>query len=351
MRTTLVFALLVLFPSVFASLAIAQLPTTWRAHDWERPVPRVVDPGAGGLPVPPPSDAIVLFDGSDLDAWRGADGGEPTWKLTDDGVLESVANAGYLYTRQAFGDCQLHIEWASPTVPEGKSQGRGNSGVFLMGKYEVQVLDTYKNRTYADGGAGAIYGQYPPLVNASRPPGEWQSYDIIFRRPRFGADGKLLEKASLTVLHNGVLVQDHTRPFGPTTWLYYSEYEAHPDRLPLGLQDHGNPVRFRNIWIRPLNENPRPTRAEPYETVAIDLTDEEMDRLVGQYGGYNVIKENGKLYFTLFDRKLEMVAITPTEFHTRFTYGTIKFETDDDGNVSNLNWDMGDGGRVGERED
>jgi hypothetical protein len=163
-----------------------------------------------------------------------------------------VAKTGSIRTKQGFGDCQLHVEWATPAVVVGNSQERGNSGVFLMDTYEVQVLDSYDNKTYADGSAAAVYGQYPPLVNACRKPGEWQTYDIIFHRPRFDEAGKLLSPARLTVLHNGVLVQDNVELTGPTGHHVRPPYKAHPDRLPLSLQDHGNPVRYRDVWIRSL---------------------------------------------------------------------------------------------------
>ncbi len=163
-----------------------------------------------------------------------------------------VPHTGDIHTTRGFGDCQLHIEWATPTPPEGHDQERGNSGVFLMGLYEIQVLDSYQNKTYADGMAGAVFGQYPPIVNASRPPGEWQTYDIVFRRPRFDSAGALREPAYVTVLHNGLLIQDHVALTGPTAFRRRPPYQAHADRLPLRLQDHGMPVRFRNIWIRDL---------------------------------------------------------------------------------------------------
>ncbi|HEX4545451.1 MAG TPA: DUF1080 domain-containing protein, partial [Candidatus Acidoferrum sp.] len=197
----------------------------------------------------PPSDAVILFDGKDLSKWSHKDGSPAKWKVAN-GYLETVPKTGYIYTRDAFGDCQLHVEFDEPVPPQGESQGRGNSGVFLMGLYEIQVLDSYENRTYADGQAGAVYGQYPPLVNASRPPGQWQSYDIVFHGPRFDKAGKLLRPARVTVLHNGVLVQDNVEPSGPTANGQRPPYSPQPDRLPLALQDHGQPVRFRNIWIR-----------------------------------------------------------------------------------------------------
>jgi hypothetical protein len=241
--------LLAAFLPLVASPAFPQSPARWKAHDLSRPRPPVVSPPPQALPVPAPPDAVVLFDGKGLADWRSADGGPARW-VVKEGAIESVAGGGYLYSARAFGDVQLHVEWAAPVPPQGKSQGRGNSGVFLMGLYEVQVLDSYQNDTYADGQAAAVYGQYPPLVNACRPPGEWQTYDIVFRRPRFRPDGGLASAARVTVIHNGILVQDDVEPWGPTAWLQALPYTAHADRLPLAFQDHGNPVRFRNIWIR-----------------------------------------------------------------------------------------------------
>ncbi len=168
------------------------------------------------LPVPAPSDAIVLFDGKDLSNWTDAQGGPSKW-IVGDGYMESVKGAGYIYSKASYGDIQLHIEWRAPLPVMGKSQGRGNSGVFLMGHYEIQVLDSHDNRTYADGQAGSLYGQYPPLVNAARPPGEWQSFDIVFRGPRFRRDGSVEKPARFTVFHNGVLVQDNVEAWGPTS--------------------------------------------------------------------------------------------------------------------------------------
>jgi hypothetical protein len=207
------------------------------------PVPPVVRPGDG---VAPPSDAIVLFDGRDLSEWR-----EPRWKL-EDGAVTVVAKTGSLVTRRAFGDVQLHIEWRTPAVAEGEGQERGNSGIFLMERYEVQVLDSYENSTYVNGQAGSIYKQHAPLVNASRPPGEWQSYDILFEAPRFRADGSVERPATFTVLHNGILIHNHVEVKGTTTYIGEPKYEPHPAKAPLSLQDHGNPVSYRNIWIREL---------------------------------------------------------------------------------------------------
>ena len=220
-------------------------------HDTTRAQPPVVDPGPAPPSAPVPSDAVVLFNGRDLSQWKAGDGGPPAWKI-EDGYMEVVAGSGGITTMRGFGDCQLHIEWAAPVPPAGSGQNRGNSGVFLMGRYEVQVLDSYGNVTYPDGQAAAMYGQYPPLVNASRPPGEWQSYDIVFRRPRFNERGELIAPARITVMHNGVLVQDAVILTGATAHRQRPRYSAHADRLPIALQDHASPVRFRNIWVRDL---------------------------------------------------------------------------------------------------
>jgi hypothetical protein len=226
----------------------------WRVHDSRRPQPRIVQPGTCSTqdtPGQPPSDAIVLFDGQDLSQWVGRDGGKPKWKVAD-GAMKVVAKTGNIETREHFGDCQLHVEWAAPAEVVGDSQGRGNSGVFLMGKYEIQVLDSYDNVTYADGHTAAIYGQYPPLVNASRAPGEWQTYDVCFVAPRFEGD-KLVSPAYVTVIHNGVLVHHHQAIQGPTGHKVLASYTIpHAPTGPLMLQDHNDPVRYRNIWIRPL---------------------------------------------------------------------------------------------------
>ena len=227
----------------------------WPVHDESRPKPKVVTPpteGTAQQPGRPPADAVVLFDGTDLSKWKSAKGGGAHWKV-EGGALVVVGKSGDLVTADSFGDCQLHVEWAAPTPPEGRGQGRGNSGIKLMGRYEVQVLDSYEAETYADGQAGSLYGQYPPLVNASRPPGQWQTFDIVFRGPRFSADGKLVRPATVTLLHNGVLVQDHAELIGPTGKAR-APYAPHPEKAPLLLQDHGSPVRYRNIWVRELGE-------------------------------------------------------------------------------------------------
>jgi 3-keto-disaccharide hydrolase len=195
----------------------------------------------------------VLFSGNDLSQWESRKGGPVRWKV-ENGHFEVVPGAGDIQTKQAFGDCQLHLEWASPNPPQDDGQDRGNSGAYLMGLYEVQILDSYQNKTYPDGQTGAIYGQYPPLVNSCRPPGQWQTFDIIWHGPRFDPGGRLLKSATVTVLQNGILIQDGVALTGPTEDKTRPPYSAHPKRLPLKLQDHNDPVRYRNIWIRELRE-------------------------------------------------------------------------------------------------
>ncbi|MBI4166830.1 MAG: DUF1080 domain-containing protein [Acidobacteria bacterium] len=227
----------------------------WQIHDRNRPRPPVITPATSSTQEKagqPPSDAVVLFDGKDLSKWVSVKGGPAKWKVAKD-YFEVVAKAGAIRTKQSFGDCQLHVEWMTPDPPHGDDQDRGNSGIFPMGLYEIQVLDSYNNDTYPDGQASAIYGQYPPLVNACRPPGRWQTYDIIFHGLRFDKDGNLLRKVHITVFQNGVLTQDNVELTGPTAHKMRPPYKATPVKLPLELQDHNHPVRYRNIWLRELN--------------------------------------------------------------------------------------------------
>jgi len=230
-----------------------QRASGFSVHDEKRPAAPVVAPATADQPGSPPGDALVLFDGKDLSAWRDAQGGPARWKVQD-GYVEVVKKTGTMQTAGEFGNCQLHIEWATPAKAEGGSQGRGNSGVFLMGRYEIQVLDSYNNPTYADGQAGAVYGQAPPLANVCRRPGEWQSYDIIFLRPMFGEGGLLVRPGRITVLQNGVAIHNNYAIQGATEHKKLAQYAPHGDKGPLVLQEHGNPVRFRNIWIRELPE-------------------------------------------------------------------------------------------------
>lgn len=224
----------------------------WRVHDSERPRPVKVTPGNPPAYTAPPSDAIVLFDGKDLSQWvqqgRGGATQPPKWKV-ENGYIEIVPRTGRLVTKEKFGDCQLHIEWMVPKEAQGTGQDRGNSGVELMGRYEIQVLESHTNLTYADGGAGSIYGVWPPLVNPARPQGEWNVYDIYFEAPRFDG-GTVVKPATVTLFFNGVLVQDHRSYLGTTVWRNVGKYTPHAAEEPLSLQDHNQPVRFRNIWIR-----------------------------------------------------------------------------------------------------
>ncbi|MGL4464174.1 MAG: 3-keto-disaccharide hydrolase [Planctomycetia bacterium] len=209
---------------------------------WQEPAK--IDPGpAGG----PPSDAVVLFDGTSLSQWKGGE----NW-IVADGAATAAKNG--VETKEKFGDCQLHIEWASPSEVKGSGQGRGNSGVYFLGRYEVQILDNYDNKTYFDGQAGALYKQKPPMVNACRKPGEWQTYDVIFEGPRFNDSGDVTRPTVVTVLHNGVVVQNHTELTGGTDYDSAPYYKKHPPTGPIHLQFHGNPVKFRNIWLRELKE-------------------------------------------------------------------------------------------------
>lgn len=229
-------AVVALLPSLAATTAQAQEYIS--GIEWQEPA--VVTPGekCGDAP----SDAVILFDGKNLDAWKGAE----EWKI-EDGVM--VVGKNMIESKEAFGDCQLHIEWSAPTPPAGEGQGRGNSGLFF-GPYELQVLDSYKSKTYFDGQAASIYKQRPPMANAMRPPGEWNVYDVIWTAPRFKEDGALESPAFITVLHNGVVVQNHFQLEGNTPYSDPPSYTKHDVKQPIRLQDHGNPVRFRNIWVR-----------------------------------------------------------------------------------------------------
>lgn len=211
--------------------------------------PKVITPGKTALEAP--SDAIILFNGTSSAAWQHKNGGDAKWMVADNAITVK-AGSGEIKTKQKFGDCQLHIEWRTPAEVKGESQGRGNSGIFLMGRYEVQVLDSYNNKTYYNGQAGSIYKQHVPLVNACKPPGEWQSYDIIFTAPRFSENGTVSIPARFTVFQNGVLIQNNVTVWGATENVGSPVYQYHEAKESLSIQDHGNPVSFRNIWIREL---------------------------------------------------------------------------------------------------
>lgn len=232
----------------------------WHVHDGLRPQPKVIDSGTASTeatPGRPPSDAVVLFDGTDLSKWvRWKRNTPATWKV-ENGYME--VSRGTIATTEKIGDCQLHVEWMAPDPPNGIDQSRGNSGIFFCdGNYEVQILDSYGNKTYPDGQAGAIYGQYPPLVNASRRPGEWQTFDILFTAPRFGPGAKLVKQGYLTVFHNGVCVHNHTKILGKTDHRVAPRFVVHPPKGSIVIQDHGFPVRYRNLWYRELKEYDQP---------------------------------------------------------------------------------------------
>ena len=238
-----------------------QLPgQKWKVHDAARPRPRKVTPGLPLLSEAPPSDAVVLFDGKDLSKWvsvpRGGEPREPTWKVVN-GEIEIVPRTGRLVTKEKFGDCQLHVEWLIPREAPGAGQGRGNSGVELMMRYEIQVLESFENVTYADGQAASIYGQWPPLVNSSRPQGDWNVYDIFFEAPRFEGE-KLVKPGYVTVVHNGVMVHHHQEILGRAIHRRVATYAPHAAEESLSLQDHGYPIRYRNIWIRRLGQYDQP---------------------------------------------------------------------------------------------
>jgi hypothetical protein len=313
----------------------------WLDHDRNRPLPAVITPAVPSTPAQAgkaPSDAVVLFDGKDVSQWANMDGTPTKW-IVRDGYMECVKGSGYARTTQNFGDCQLHIEWATPTPPHGEGQGRGNSGVFFgLDRYEVQVLDSYGNKTYADGSAAAIYGQYPPLVNASLPPGEWQTYEIIYIAPRFDASGGLRAPARVTVFHNGVLVQNNVALTGPTSWLERAPYSKHPEKQPISLQDHGNPVRFRNIWVRELG---RPGKKE------LTLSNDLLVRYVGRYErGANdfidISEEDRQLVATMNGAKFTLFSESPTKFFAKSTDVQIEFPSTE-GKPDHLLWSVGEG--------
>lgn len=338
--------------TALVSCALAQPDPNWIAHDRNRPLPPVIEPATPSTQEQPgkaPSDAVVLFDGKDLSQWVSANDGSPTRWIVKDGYMECVRGSGYIRTLQNFGDCQLHIEWATPAKVEGDGQGRGNSGVFFgNGRYEVQVLDSYNNPTYADGSAGSIYCQYPPTVNASRKPGEWQWYDIVYTAPRFDASGKLTSPARMTVFHNGVLIQNNVELTGPTGWLERAPYSAHPEKQPISLQDHGNPVRFRNIWLRELG---KPGKKE------FNLPHKLLDSYVGTYlrnpdnrnDVIEIARAGDGLTATLGGVKFVLFAESPTRFFAKTTDVQIEFVPAADGKVNELKWSVGEGANPAKR--
>lgn len=319
-----------------ASAAGAQVD--WRQHSMDRPRPEAVTPPEQSLPAPAPEDAVVLFDGADLSGWESVDGGPAPWRVEGDAFVVEPGT-GAIQTQEGFGDVQLHLEWSAPDEIVGESQGRGNSGVFLMGLYEVQILDSFENESYADGQAAAIYGQHPPLANATRPPDEWNAYDIFFRRPRFSEAGALEEPARVTVLHNGILVQNNEELWGGTNWLQAAPYASHPDALPIMLQDHGNPVQFRNVWARPIEERPAPEKAAAAE--AVPMPPEELDRFAGRYergpGQHTTVRREGdRLVADVLGHDLELVPVSDREFAFTRTDASLAFDLDEAGQPRGL---------------
>jgi hypothetical protein len=330
-------------------LAQAQPDPTYLDHDRTRPQPAIITPGTPSTQEQagkPPSDATVLFDGKDLSQWVSLDGTPTKW-ITRDGYMECVRGSGYVRTLQNFGHCQLHVEWATPTPPHGEGQGRGNSGVFFgLDRYEIQVLDSFENKTYADGSAGAVYGQYPPLVNATRAPGAWQSYDIVYTAPRFDSAGKPVSSVRVTVFLNGVLVQNNVELTGPTSWLERAPYEPHPEKQPISLQDHGNPVRFRNIWVRELG---KPGKKEFTLPIAL------LGSYVGKYSSsgnnhFVISREGAQLVAALDGVRFVLFAESPTHFFAKTTDVQIEFPSGDQGKPDRLIWSVGEGANEAKRE-
>ncbi len=323
-----------LLPSLLVPVLLsAQATPAWRVHEMTRPRPPRAAPVASVVPATPPAGAVVLFDGTSLRHWVSGGGKPAAWTLAK-GYFEVKPGSGTLTSVDSFGDMQLHLEWSEPLPAEGQGQDRGNSGLFLMGRYELQILDSYGNDTYPDGQAGAMYAQHPPLYNVSRPAGQWQSYDVFFRRPRFDGAGALLSPARVTVLQNGVPVQDNVELAGPTTWLGGRPYSAHPDRLPIGLQDHSFKVRFRNIWVRPLPEEAPP----PPLPVTRTVTDSELQRDVGTYhnGGdpATVSLRDGRLWLDLGDGAVGLVPVPEGAFYMEGVDAGVRFLTDGEGAVT-----------------
>ncbi len=332
-----------------APACFAQPDPNWLSHDRKRPLPPVVSPATASTQEQAgkaPSDATVLFDGKDITQWCSMDGSPTKW-IVRDGYMECVKGSGYIRTRESFGDCQLHVEWATPVPAHGEGQGRGNSGVFLgLDRYEIQVLDSYENKTYADGSAGSIYGQFPPLANVCRPPGQWQTYDILYTAPRFDAQGKLLSPACVTVIHNGVLIQNHVQLSGPTSWLERAPYQAHPAKQPISLQDHGNPVRFRNIWVRELSQPDQ--KAVAPRPGGLTLPTALLDSYTGKYDRVEITRKGDQLMARVGGVKLPLYAESQTKFTARPTDVQIEFPGGE-GKPDHLIWSVGEGANEAKR--
>lgn len=311
-------------------------------HDRTRPQPAPVTPAVASSQEKAgkaPSDAVALFEGADLSAWIGLDGSPTKW-VVKDGIMECVEGSGYIRTLQSFGDCQLHLEWSAPVPAQGNGQGRGNSGLFFgLDRYEVQILDSFNNRTYSDGSAASVYGQYPPLVNASLPPGQWQVYDVIYTAPRFDASGKLLSPTRLTVFHNGVLVQNNVELTGPTSWLERGPYQVHDEKQPISLQDHGNPVRFRNIWVRELNPGRKEFMFPP----------SQLDRYVGKYEAWEITREGNRLWARMGSVRAPLYAESPTRFFAKTVDLQFEFPGGPEGKPDRAVWSVGEGANEAKR--
>lgn len=314
-------------PTLVAAVALtitvqtqAQPDPNYKIHDFSRPQPMAINPGYPGdqdRTGKAPSDAIVLFDGTNLDNWSAMDGSPTKWVIKD-GVMECVPGSGYIRTLQCFGDCQLHIEWSAPTKVQGEGQGRGNSGLFFgNARYEIQVLDSYDNITYPDGHAGSIYAQYPPEVMPIRKPGEWNTYDVVYTAPRFETDGSVKSPAYITLFFNGILVQWQRELTGPTGWLSRSPYTAHDIKQPIAFQDHGNPVKFRNVWVRELG----------CKVPEFKYSNEYIDKLSGKFNGAWGFERQGDKFFAVKPGfpAWQMRAINKTTFKTDRTDFTFEF--------------------------
>lgn len=333
------FSLMVFFLILIVFLMKIYAENNWKVGDETRPRPPVIEPGTASTdanPGRPPSDAIILFNGIDLSEWRTGDNEKAKWTVRD-GYMECVKGAGSIYSVKKFGDCQLHVEWSAPLPVKDEGQGRGNSGVYMMSNYEVQVLDSYQNDTYPDGQAAAIYGQFPPLVNACRPPGDWQTYDIVFHRPYFDARGRVIKPARLTVLHNGILVQDNVELLGPTTHELILPYHYHEGKLPILLQNHKNPVRYRNIWVREL---PEPGAIETPQIAVKEMEPADLDKYTGSYKvqdeDVSITIERQKNQLVVQNLGLPSVPIFPLSnsesgFFIRSLEISFRFQYDEDG--------------------
>ena len=338
----LVTSLIVAFAFFTTNKSDAQNTPEWKQHDMSYPFPPVVNPGISSTQDQvgsAPSDAIILFDGKDLDQWRSMDGSPAEWKIEDGLLVAAEGRNKGIRTLQNFGDVQLHVEWVTPNPPDDVGQRRGNNGVQIMGKYEVQILDSYESTTIPHGQAAAIYSQFPPQVNASRPPGQWQSYDIIFRAPSFDVYGNVKEKAIVTVFHNGILVHDHMELKGLHSWMGIIKYEAHPEKLPLVLQSEPcTPVKFRNIWLRELKPLPVP---EPESIREISLSRQVLNDYEGTYTmqngrKLNVERENNHLVIKLYGSERLFYASSEVDFFAKDIDFAFRMKLDENGKAKGM---------------